>query len=151
MDPMHAAVSRRRAKHLDMSPVLGQAQEHSPDGHLPNHKEGLEPSESKGDLAPDGEVDGAAGADHMALERQAMHSHMDQKLQGAVQGHELHNPEHQPIPRGGLAMDALGHEELGHDAGFEHLLQGAHNPTLQKPKTLAARVAAEMHSKKGKA
>jgi hypothetical protein len=79
-----------------------------------------------------------------------MHSKMNGDLKAELGTHVQGNPEHEPVPRNPMLQDAVGHEESLHDDAFEHMMQGTHNPSLQKPKTLAARVAAAIHAKKGK-
>jgi hypothetical protein len=161
MHPLHAAMSRRRAHHLDASLIAGKdpVPGHAPDGDLPADKALSEnnPSDTKGDLAPDvsddlqNQGDTTPEAAELDNERKAMHSQMGQNLKAEVAQHEQGNPEHEPVPRNPMLQDALGHEESLHDDAFEHMMQGTHNPTLQRPKTLAARVAAAIHAKnKGK-
>lgn len=117
MDPMHAAISKRRAKHFDPS-VLS-----APEGQLPGSEEVLPPTDAQGDLAPETGMD--PGID----------PELDPELAAA----------------GPMEVDPLGQEQVGQDDGFEQMMQQAHNPSLEKPKTLSARVAAAMQSKKGKA
>jgi hypothetical protein len=160
MIPLHAAMNRRRAHHLEASLVAGKdpVPGHAPDGDIPGGKATSEnnPSDTKGDLAPDVSDDLENQGDvtpetaQLDGERKAMHSKMNGDLKAELGTHEQGNPEHEPVPRNPMLQDAVGHEESLHDDAFEHMMQGIHNPSLQKPKTLAARGAAAIHAKKGK-
>lgn len=139
MDPLREAIKHRRARGLaaiDDSKLPGQP---GSIGDAP----ALEKQEPQGDLAPEvtrvGDKLPSGYEDPEGLE-----------LQEGVEENNMMNPEHEPIPRGGMNVDQMGHEQSG-DGDIETFLMSGHElDQPRNPKTLGARVRAALMSKKGK-